>query len=123
MRKNRRLEEEVAVDNQKVAVADILCRCANGVGRTELLRLFDVRDSASESVAVRKMVAYPTLSVADDDAHFRDARVHDAFDGPLEQRPVADGKHGFGPVVVERVESFAFTGGQDEGFHLEAPRV
>ena len=69
------------------------------------------------------MIANPTLSMADDDADVRDAGGNDAIHDPLQQRPVANGKHGFGPVVVEGVESVAFPGGQDNGFHLETPGV
>ena len=42
LRKHARFEEEVAVHDQKIVVADKVRRGADGVGRAELLRLFNI---------------------------------------------------------------------------------
>ena len=84
LRKDRRFEEEVAVHDKEVVAPDKSCGGAYGVGRAELLPLFDIGDSASEPAAVGKMAAYPALSMADNDADVGDARGGDAFDAPLQ---------------------------------------
>jgi hypothetical protein len=73
----------------------------------------------AEARAVREVRPDRVAAMVEIDHHFVHAVAGQHAHVVLENRPAADGDHGFGNVVSQRSQTRPFAGGQNESLHVE----